>query len=100
MNTLPQAQPTTVVATPLRARSTKNHIQRLKPLELMTLTGLIPFAQVCLWLSLGLRWVRRLRSSCRGRPISYSDLTIFLTMIIQRLWRKSNEGIVQYLYNY
>lgn len=83
----------------IRARSRKNRFQRIAPLELIEMTNLMFFAQFCLRVSYLFEITKRIVSHL-GRPKVYSDVTIFATSIIQRLWQKSNEGIIQMLYDH
>lgn len=83
----------------IRARSTKNRFQRIAPLELIEMTDLMFFAYFCLRVSYLLEITKKIVSGL-GRPKVYSDATIYATSIIQRLWQKSNEGIIQLLYDH
>jgi len=95
MNELsPTLRPVTITPKPRQGR-----FQRLSPVQFIELTGLVAFAQACLAFAQAVRGRRFLPAPGRGRPKVYSDLCIFLTSIIQRVWQKSNEGIIQYLYD-
>jgi len=96
MNELcPTPHPVAITPQPRQGR-----FQRLSPVQFIELTGLVAFAQACLAFAQAVRGRRFLPAPCRGRPKVYPDLCIFLTSIIQRVWQKSNEGIIQYLYDY
>lgn len=98
MNIQPQVNTVAALSRPLRARSSTKYIARITPVQILQLTGLVSLGQLCLRLAGG-PW-RRLPGPRRGRPQVYTDLTIWLTTIIQRLWQKSDEGIIQYLYDH
>lgn len=100
MHTLIYPHSETAIAQPLRARSTTKYIARITPVQLLDLIGLASLGQLCLQLA-GRLWQLRLAPGRRrGRPLVYADLTIWLTAVIQRLWQKSDEGIIRYLYDH
>lgn len=85
MHTLIYPHSETAVAQPLRARSTTKYTQWVTPVQMLQLTGLVSLGQVYLHLA-GQFWCwRRLPEPRRGRPTVYTDLTIWLTAVIQRL---------------
>jgi hypothetical protein len=100
MNTLPQVQEALALTQPLRARSSTKYIARVTPVQLLQITGLVSLGRQCLQAAGQLLGRRRLPGPRRGRPEVYAALTIWLTAIIQRLWQKSDEGIIQYLYDH
>jgi hypothetical protein len=100
MNTLPQVQEALALTQPLRARSSTKYIARVTPVQLLQITGLVSLGRLCLQAAGQLLGRRRLPGPRRGRPEVYAALTIWLTAIIQRLWQKSDEGIIQYLYDH
>lgn len=100
MNTLIYPHSETALAQPLRARSSTKYIPRLTPVQLLSLTSLVSLGQVCLQLAGRLWCWRCLPGPRRGHPFVYTDLTIWLTAVIQRLWQKSDEGIIRYLYDH
>ena len=90
----------TLVSTTITPKPRKGRFQRLSVIQFIELTGLVAFAQACLAFAQALQGKRFLPAPRRGRPKVYSDLCIFLTSIIQRVWQKSNEGIIQHLYDH
>lgn len=100
MNTLPQVREAHTLSQPLRARSSTQYITRFTPVQFLQIIGLVSPGRLCLQAAGQLLGQQRLPGPRRGRLQVYGALTIWLMAIIQRLWQKSDEGIIQCLYDH